>query len=455
MKKTNTFIAGSRILTNKYGQLVTIALVVIIGLVITGCAGMDIVFYGDSGSSPSPSPGPGPSSNPGPDSGNVPVAAGITVSPFGQYLRKDDLCQFTAAITDASISRHGVTWKVSSNASGTGAVAPGTRMSEKGVLIIAANETLPTLYVIATSVANPTIFGSAPVYLVMPAAPPVVTPPAPVAPPAPVTPPPVVTPPAPPPPVVPTVSGVAVSPANQSVNRGRTIQFSASVAGSNNPSAAVTWKVSSNVVGTGAVTPGTGINANGLLTVSANETITTLFVIATSVVDTTKSGSVIVNVIVPAAPPVVTPPPPVTPPPVVTPPAPPPPVTPPPAPAVTSVTISPPNPTVAVGSPLRLSAAVTGANSPNTAVTWKVGSNADGTGSVGRGTSINNNGMLTISANETAAALYVVASSVADPAKFAIVKVTVIQKTTGNQNNQGQNQNNQGQNQNNQGQNKQ
>jgi hypothetical protein len=178
------------------------------------------------------------------------------------------------------------------------------------------------------------------------------------------------------------------------VNRGGSLQFNASVTGTNNPSTAVTWKVSSNAAGTGAVTSGTSINSNGVLTVSANETNTTLYVIATSSADSTKSGNATVRVNIPA---------------------------------VTGVTISPANPTVAVGSPLDLTATVAGTAS-NKSVTWKVSSNAAGTGAVGNGTSINNNGKLSISANETAATLYVTATSVADPTKSATIAVTVIKK---------------------------
>jgi uncharacterized protein YjdB len=97
----------------------------------------------------------------------------------------------------------------------------------------------------------------------------------------------------------PTVTGVTVSPSGQSVEKGKTLQFNASVTGTNNPNTAVTWKVSSNTGGTGAVTSGTNTNSSGCLTVSANETAATLYVIATSVADTSKSGRASVNVTAP------------------------------------------------------------------------------------------------------------------------------------------------------------
>jgi hypothetical protein len=70
----------------------------------------------------------------------------------------------------------------------------------------------------------------------------------------------------------------------------------ATVTGTNNPATTVTWRVSSNAAGTGAVRAGTTINANGLLTVASNETATTLHVIATSTADPGRSGSTTVRV---------------------------------------------------------------------------------------------------------------------------------------------------------------
>ena len=383
----------------------------------------------------------------------VPVVSGVVVSPGGQSMNRGEALQFQATVTGTNNPSNAVTWRVSSNAAGTGAVTAGTSINANGVLTVAANENASILYIIATSVADPSKYGNAAVNVTIPAVagnqnqqgqtqqsqnqqrpvqnqqgqnqqgqnqqgqnqqgqnqqgqnqqrpgqnqqgqnqqgqnqnqqgqnqqgqnqnqqgqtqqP------------------------------VPTVTGVTISPTGQTVNRGGTFQFRASVAGTNNPSTAVTWRVSSNTAGTGAVTSGTSINANGVLTVGANETNTTLYVIATSAADTTKSGRATITV--PA--PVTTPP-------------------------VTGVTISPANPTVAVGSPLDLSATVAGTAS-NKSVTWKVSSNAAGTGAVGNGTSINNNGKLSISANETAAILYVTATSVADPTKSATIAVTVIKK---------------------------
>jgi hypothetical protein len=85
------------------------------------------------------------------------------------------------------------------------------------------------------------------------------------------------------------VTGVAVSPANASLARGGTLQFSAVVTGTGNPAQTVTW----SVTGGGG---GTGISGSGLLTVGADETAATLTVTATSTVDSGQSGAAAVTV---------------------------------------------------------------------------------------------------------------------------------------------------------------
>jgi hypothetical protein len=68
------------------------------------------------------------------------------------------------------------------------------------------------------------------------------------------------------------------------------------VTGSNNPSSAVTWRVGPTTSGSGNMAPGTSINSNGLLTVAPNEWATTLYVVATSTADPSRSGSAAVTV---------------------------------------------------------------------------------------------------------------------------------------------------------------
>ena len=281
----------------------------------------------------------------------------INISPTNQVAAVGRTLQFSATVTGTNNPDQAVTWKVSSNAAGTGAVTPGTNISANGLLTVAAGEALSTLHIIATSAVDTSQSGSIPVAI-----------------------------------VVPTVTNVAISAPSQTVRAGTALQFSASVTGTYNPGSNVTWRVSSNAAGTGAVTPGTVINPNGQLTVASNETLSTLYIIATSSVDTSKHSSVHVNVI---------------------------------RPTVTGVSVHPSGQSVTTGGSLQFSASVTGTNDPDPSVHWSVSSNAAGTGSVVRGTSVNANGLLTVSANETAGNLFVFASSVFDPTKSGSVIVTV------------------------------
>jgi endo-1,4-beta-xylanase len=89
----------------------------------------------------------------------------------------------------------------------------------------------------------------------------------------------------------PTVTGVTVSPASTSVAKGATRSFTATVSVTNNAAKTVTWAI----VQTNK-NAGTTINASGLLTIAAAETLTTLTVKATSTVDNTKSGTATVTV---------------------------------------------------------------------------------------------------------------------------------------------------------------
>ena len=89
-----------------------------------------------------------------------------------------------------------------------------------------------------------------------------------------------------------TVTGVTVSPANVSVGKGSTQSFSATVSGTGNPPQTVTWSIVGN-----SHSSGTSIHqTSGLLTVAANETVSTLTVRATSTADTNRSGTALVTI---------------------------------------------------------------------------------------------------------------------------------------------------------------
>ena len=218
---------------------------------------------------PVPIPVPEPVPVPEPEPPPAVTVTSVTVTPVNRSVQTGSSIQFNAVVAGANNPSAAVTWRVSSNAAGTGTVTQGTSISASGLLTVSANETPRTLYVTATSVFDIAVSGSAAVTVTLP------------------------------PPVV---NSVTVTPVNQSVQTGSSIQFSAAVAGLNNPSTAVTWRVSSNTAGTGAVTQGTGISASGLLTISANETHSILYVTAASVFDITKTAQVTVTVIKPPEP---------------------------------------------------------------------------------------------------------------------------------------------------------
>jgi len=170
------------------------------------------------------------------------------------------------------------------------------------------------------------------------------------------------------------------------VVRGGSLKFSAAVAGTNNPDGAVTWKVSSNAAGTGTVTAGTAIAANGTLSVASAEAASTLYVIATSAIDPTKSGSIAVTI-----------------------------------PTVTVITVNPVNPQIKRGEGVTFTARVQGTGNPGQEVTWKL----DGVGGNPSATIITANGMLIVSPAETLSQLIVTANSVDDPAKFGTTMITI------------------------------
>jgi len=86
-----------------------------------------------------------------------------------------------------------------------------------------------------------------------------------------------------------TISGITVTPAAPSVQKGNTQQFAAVVAGASAPQSVV-WSVA------GRKHAGTNISPAGLLTVHEGETAANLTVIARSAADASKTGSTIVAV---------------------------------------------------------------------------------------------------------------------------------------------------------------
>ena len=178
-----------------------------------------------------------------------------------------------------------------------------------------------------------------------------------------------------------TITGVTVTPATATVEAGGTQQFTATVRGTGNFREEVTWSVSGNESDDTTI-------ENGVLTVAADETAATLTVTATAVVDDTKSDTAMVTVTQPAT--------------------------------ITGVTVTPATATVEAGKTQQFTATVRGTGSVSKEVTWSVsGSNA--------GTTISENGLLTVATDETATTLTVTATAVGDNTKYATATVTVTQ----------------------------
>ncbi|GHT46878.1 hypothetical protein AGMMS49965_24680 [Bacteroidia bacterium] len=161
-----------------------------------------------------------------------------------------------------------------------------------------------------------------------------------------------------------------------SVQKGGTQKFEARVTALGGAAETVTWSV------TGGTT-GTGISADGVLTIGANETAATLVVTATSTADKTKKSSVKVIVT-----------------------------------TNLRVDVFPSTASVAKGSTQLFKAVVTVQGDAAQTVTWSV------SGGIA-GTSISDGGRLTVAAAETASTLTITATSTADTSKKGTASVTV------------------------------
>jgi hypothetical protein len=125
--------------------------------------------------------------------------------------------------------------------------------------------------------------------------------------------------------------------------------------------------------------------ANGTLTVAAAEAASTLYVTATSRVNSAKSGSIVVTI-----------------------------------PTVTRITVTPANPQIKRGEGLSFTARVEGTGNPGQGVTWKV----DGVSGVAVSL-ITSNGVLTVSTAETLSQLVITATSAEDPMKSGSTIITI------------------------------
>jgi len=178
----------------------------------------------------------------------LPTVDSVVVSPDEVDVNKGSQLQFSATVHGEHNPPQNVYWEVS------GGNSTGTEIGNtSGLLTVANNETATILTVKASSVIEPTVFGTASVTVLGMSA---------------------------------TIERVEVSPTSVLVMPGMTQQqFSAVVYGANNPSQAVEWSV------TGNTHSGTSISSSGLLTGSSLETASILTVKATSTVDRTKFGT--------------------------------------------------------------------------------------------------------------------------------------------------------------------
>jgi 6-phosphogluconolactonase (cycloisomerase 2 family)/uncharacterized protein (DUF58 family) len=275
----------------------------------------------------------------------APPPVTVTVAPNAANVQTGASQQFTATV--ANTNNTAVTWQVNGVAGGNATV--GT-ISNSGLYTAPATIPNPaTVTVTAVAAADTTKTGSATV---------TVTAPPPIA--------------------------VTVSPNAANVVVGQTLQFTATVANTNNT--AVTWQV--NGVANGNSSVGT-ISATGLYTApSTVPSPATVTVTAVSAADGSKSGSA--NVTVTAAP-------------------------------VITVTVVPNSANVAVNGTQQFTATVTG--TANTAVTWQVNNVTGGNATVG---TISGSGLYTAPASvPNPAAVTVKAISNADNTKSGTAGVTV------------------------------
>jgi len=272
------------------------------------------------------------------------VVKSVTITPNTTTITKGQTFQFNAIVDAIGETIKTVTWTVE------GGITE-TNIDQSGLLTVNINETTTSLTIKATSTIETSKSGTASVTIID---------------------------------TQPTVTSVEVTPAEIIITRGEQQQFSAVVSGEYNPSPEVEWSV------TGVATTGTTILSSGLLIVSIGETATSLTVIATSIVDPTKSGDATVTVVEAYTPP-----------------------------TVTDIVVTPAIATVIRGETQLFTALVNGENNPPQDVTWSVEPRATGT-------TIDTDGLLTVDIAETTLELIVTAISDYDPTQSGTATVTVI-----------------------------
>lgn len=163
--------------------------------------------------------------------------------------------QCTAQVTGIGDFNPAVTWSLSYSPS----VEYYPTISESGLLSVLPGVPEQRIFITATSVADPSVYATVPVYIMPPA-----------------------------------VSSVTITPSSATAAPGQNVQFSATVSGSNVEDSAVTWAV-------GGASSSTRITRDGLLLIGSDEVSPVIAVRATSDQDGSVYGTALVTINVPAA----------------------------------------------------------------------------------------------------------------------------------------------------------
>lgn len=178
---------------------------------------------------------------------------GVTVNPAAASASQGTGVQFTAQTTGVEPYDHSVTWSLSTNAR----AAITSTINQQGQVFVAPNEQNDMLYVVATSNENPAIKGTAALTVT----------------------------------AMPSVIDVTVTPNTVTLQKGDDQQFRAVVDVVGGADTGVTWTLIGNLNG------GTKITPQGLLTIAAGETATSLIVRATSQANPSVYGQATVTVV--------------------------------------------------------------------------------------------------------------------------------------------------------------
>jgi len=186
----------------------------------------------------------------------APLVVGIIVNPSSPTVLRGDSRQFTAAFEDGGGTAT-VTWDI---LEGTISPSAGTGITSGGLLTVSPNQSAPgTLTVRATYTGNPNWFGTATVHV-----------------------------------PAPTVDLVTIVSPPVSLSRGAIHTFTATVSGTGNHVTTVTWHVEG--AGGTVLHNDTGINNNGVLTVSNAQALGSLLVRAISIANPDVEGTAVITV---------------------------------------------------------------------------------------------------------------------------------------------------------------